>query len=208
MQEPTFNLQENSGVYFLCEGDERVITPYGTELWTKSQVLAKQMLAEALELGLSWDDWLTVICFQSRYCAYAADQESLNKDTEMLEEILYGDNFWGFDEPMRNRAAVVSMYKQRLLKTIQTRPLNDRVIFLTTAELLNTILLPHKIICAFFFEDSPYDINDIIDIDDFVKELDDYCKDIDLTFGLKKKERFAIWKKFVNTIEKLFVTQQ
>lgn len=60
----------------------------------------------------------------------------------MLEETLYADNFWGFDEPMRNRAAVFSMYKQRLLKTIQTRPLNDRVIFLTTAEMLNTILLP------------------------------------------------------------------
>ena len=67
----------------------------------------------------------------------------------MLEETLYGDNFWGYDEPMMNRAAVVFAYKQGLLVTIQNMPLNDRVIFLTTAEMLNTILLPHKIISAF-----------------------------------------------------------
>lgn len=109
---------------------------------------------------------------------------------------------------MRNRAAVVSMYKERLLNTIQTRPLNDRVIFLTTAEVLNSILLPHKIICAFFFEGSPYNINDIKDVEHFAQELDDYCRGIGLTFGLKKKERLDIWKKLVYTIEILFVTQQ
>ena len=49
------------------------------------------------------------------------------------------------------------------------------VIFLTTAEMLNTVLLPHKIIFSFFFEDSPYDINNVNDVDYFVKELDDYC---------------------------------
>lgn len=204
----TFSLQENSGVYFLYNGDEKVVTPNGAELWTKSQRLAEQMLAEALESGLRWNDWRTVICFQSRYCDYAADQERLDMDTAMLEETLYADNFWGFDEPMRNRAAVVSMYKERLLNTIQTRPLNDRVIFLTTAEVLYSILLPHKIICAFFFEGSPYNINDIKDVEHFVQELDDYCRGIGLTFGLKKKERFDIWKKLVNTIEILFVTQQ
>lgn len=208
MQQPTFSLQESCGVYFLYEGDKKVVTPNGSELWTKSQKLAEQMLAEALESGLRWNDWRTVICFQSRYCDYAADQERLNMDTAMLEETLYADNFWGFDEPMRNRAAVVSMYKQRLLGTIQNMPLSDRVIFLTTAEVLNTILLPHKTICSFFFESSPYDINDIDDVDDFVGELDDYCREIGLTFGLKKKERLDIWKKFIDTIEKLFVTQQ
>ena len=205
----TFSLQENSGVYFLYNGDEKVVTPNGSELWTKSQRIAKQMLAEALESGLRWNDWRTVICFQSRYCDYAADQERLDMDTAMLEETLYADNFWGFDEPMINRAAVISAYKQRLLGTIQNLPLNDRVIFLTTAEVLNTILLPHKIISAFFFEDSFYDIDNINDIDDFVKELDDYCREtIGLTFGLKKKERLDIWKRLVNTIEILFVTQQ
>ena len=208
MQQQTFSLQENCGVYFLYEGNEKVVTPNGSELWTKSQILAKQMLAEAVESGLSWNDWRTVICFQSRYCDYAADQERLNRDTEMLEETLYGDNFWGFNEPMKNRAAVVSAYKQTLLGTIQNMPLNDRVIFLTTAEMLNTILLPHKIISTFFFEDSFYDINDIDDIDNFIKELDDYCRDIGLTFCLKKKERLSIWKKFIETIAQLFVTQQ
>ena len=204
----TFSLQENSGVYFLYNGDEKVVTPNGSELWTKSQRLAEHMLAEALESGLRWNDWRTVICFQSRYCDYAADKERLNMDTIMLEETLYADNFWGFDEPMRNRAAVVSMYKQRLLCNIQNIPLNDRVIFLATAEMLNTILLPHKIIYAFFFEDSPCDINNINDVDDFVKNLDDYCREIGLTFGLKKKERLDIWKKLIKTIEILFTTQQ
>jgi hypothetical protein len=208
MQQPTFSLQENCGVYFLYDGNEKVVTPNGSELWTKSQKLAKQMLAEAVEAGLRWNDWRTVICFQSRYCDYAADPERLSRDTEMLEETLYDDDFWGFDEPMRNRAAVVSAYKQRLLGTIQNLPLNDRVIFLTTAEMLNTILLPHKIISAFFFEDSLYDITNINDVDDFIKELDDYCRDIGLTFNLKKKERLAIWKKLVDTIEILIVTQQ
>lgn len=204
----TFSLQENSGVYFLYNGDEKVVTPNGSELWTKSQRLAEHMLAEALESGLRWNDWRTVICFQSRYCDYAADKERLNMDTIMLEETLYADNFWGFDEPMRNRAAVVSMYKQRLLCNIQNIPLNDRVIFLATAEMLNTILLPHKIIYSFFFEDSPCDINNINDVDDFVKKLDDYCREIGLTFGLKKKERLDIWKKLIKTIEILFTTQQ
>jgi hypothetical protein len=203
MQQPTFSLQENCGVYFLYDGNEKVVTPNGSELWTKSQKLAKQMLAEAVEAGLRWNDWRTVICFQSRYCDYAADQERLSRDTEMLEETLYDDDFWGFDEPMRNRAAVVSAYKQRLLGTIQNLPLNNRVIFLTMAEMLNTILLPHKIISAFFFEDSLYDITNINDIDDFVKELDDYCRDIGLTFGLKKKDRLAIWKKLVDTIGRI-----
>ena len=152
MQQQTFNLQESCGVYFLCDGNQKVVTPNGSELWTKSEELAELMLAEAVEAGLRWDDWRTIICFQSRYCDYAADQERLNRDTEMLEETLYGDNFWGFNEPMKNRAAVVSAYKQTLLGTIQNMPLNDRVIFLTTAEMLNTILLPHKIISTFFFE--------------------------------------------------------
>jgi hypothetical protein len=71
------------------------------------------------------------------------------------------------------------------------------------AEMLNTILLAHKIISAFFFEDSLYDITNINDIDDFVKELDDYCRDIGLTFGLKKKDRLAIWKKLVDTIGRI-----
>ena len=34
MQQYAFNLQENSGVYFLCDGNIKVVTPYGSELWT------------------------------------------------------------------------------------------------------------------------------------------------------------------------------
>lgn len=67
MQQQTFSIQENCGVYFLYKGNEKVVTPNGSELWTKSQRLAKLMLAEAVEAGLRWDDWCTVICFQSRY---------------------------------------------------------------------------------------------------------------------------------------------
>ena len=208
MQQHAFNLQENSGVYFLCDGNKKVVTPNGSELWTKSETLAELMLAEAVEAGLRWDDWRTIICFQSRYCDYAADQERLNRDTEMLEERLYGDNFWGFNEPIRNRAAVVSMFKQSTLSNLQKLPLNDRVIFLTTAEVLNTILLPHKIIVAFLFKDSPCDIADIDDLTNFVKELDDYCREIGLTFNLKKKERLDIWEKYIKTIARLFLTPQ
>ena len=208
MQQHAFNLQENSGVYFLCDGNKKVVTPNGSELWTKSEKLAELMLAEAVEAGLRWDDWRTIICFQSRYCDYAADQERLNRDTEMLEERLYGDNFWGFNEPIRNRAAVVSMFKQSTLSNLQKLPLNDRVIFLTTAEVLNTILLPHKIIVAFLFKDSPCDIADIDDLTNFVKELDDYCREIGLTFNLKKKERLDIWEKYIKTIARLFLTPQ
>ena len=208
MQQYAFNLQENSGVYFLCDGNKKVVTPNGSELWTKSEKLAELMLAEAVEAGLRWDDWRTIICFQSRYCDYAADQERLNRDTEMLEETLYSDNFWGFNEPMRNRAAIVSMFKQRTLSNLQKLPLNDRVIFLTSAEMLNTILLPHKIIVAFLFRDSPHDIADINDINDLVNDLDDYCREIGLTFNLKKKERLDIWEKYIKTIARLFLTPQ
>lgn len=208
MQQQTFNLQESCGVYFLCDGNQKVVTPNGSELWTKSETLAELMLAEAVEAGLRWDDWRTIICFQSRYCDYAADQERLNRDTEMLEETLYGDNFWGFNEPIRNRAAVVSMFKQSTLSNLQKLPLNDRVIFLTTAEVLNTILLPHKIIVTFLFKDSPCDIADIDDLTNFVKELDDYCREIGLTFNLKKKERLDIWEKYIKTIARLFLTPQ
>ena len=132
----------------------------------------------------------------------------LSPDTEMLEETLYSDNFWGFNEPMRNRAAIVSMFKQRTLSNLQKLPLNDRVIFLTSAEMLNTILLPHKIIVAFLFRDSPHDIADINDINDFVNDLDDYCREIGLTFNLKKKERLDIWEKYIKTIARLFLTPQ
>ena len=208
MQQQTFNLQESCGVYFLCDGNQKVVTPNGSELWTKSETLAELMLAEAVEAGLRWDDWRTIICFQSRYCDYAADQERLNRDTEMLEERLYGDNFWGFNEPIRNRAAVVSMFKQSTLSNLQKLPLNDMVIFLTTAEVLNTILLPHKIIVTFLFKDSPCDIVDIDDLTNFVKELDDYCREIGLTFNLKKKERLDIWEKYIKTIARLFLTPQ
>ena len=208
MQQQTFNIQESCGVYFLCDGNQKVVTPNGSELWTKSETLAELMLAEAVEAGLRWDDWRTIICFQSRYCDYAADQERLNRDTEMLEETLYGDNFWGFKEPIRNRAAVVSMFKQSTLSNLQKLPLNDRVIFLTTAEVLNTILLPHKIIVTFLFKDSPCDIADIDDLTNFVKELDDYCREIGLTFNLKKKERLDIWEKYIKTIARLFLTPQ
>lgn len=208
MQQHAFNLQENSGVYFLCDGNKKVVMPNGSELWTKSEKLAELMLAEAVEAGLRWDDWRTIICFQSRYCDYAADQERLNRDTEMLEETLYSDNFWGFNEPMRNRAAIISMFKQRTLSNLQKLPLNDRVIFLTSAEMLNTILLPHKIIVAFLFRDSPHDIADIDDINDFVNKLDDYCREIGLTFNLKKQERLDIWEKYIKTIARLFLTPQ
>ena len=208
MQQQTFNLQESCGVYFLCDGNQKVVTPNGSELWTKSEELAELMLAEAVEAGLRWDDWRTIICFQSRYCDYAADQERLNRDTEMLEEILYGDNFWGFNEPIRNRAAVVSMFKQSTLSNLQKLPLNDMVIFLTTAEVLNTILLPHKIIVTFLFKDSPCDIADVDDLTNLVKELDDYCREIGLTFNLKKKERLDIWEKYIKTIARLFLTPQ
>ena len=49
MQQYAFNLQENSGVYFLCDGNKKVVTPNGSELWTKSEKLAeliKQMKEE------------------------------------------------------------------------------------------------------------------------------------------------------------------
>lgn len=206
MQQQSFTIKENDGVYYLYEGDEKVITPNGAELWTKSRQIAECMINEARESGLvDWEDCCTVTYFQAHYCEYTADQERLEEETKMMEEVLYGDDFWGFDEPKINRAAVVSIFKQNVLSNLQNLPLGDRIIFLTTAEILNTIILPHKIICAFYFKDSPYTLDEI---EDFAEELDEYACGIGLPLAVTKEERVAIWTKLIRTIGRIFLAEQ
>lgn len=169
---------ETEGIYYLYDGDKKILTSEGSAICTKSQELAQILLEEA-QSGVEPEagDPHSMLSYHSLYCDYMIQTQdgqgcdNQEDGVEELKELLYTDNFWGFDEPIQIRAAAVSQYLDWLPETIDKLPLHQYVAFMNMIIATGSIILPHKILHSMFSEDSFYSIDDV---DMFVEDLEEY----------------------------------
>jgi len=172
------HVKEIEGVYYLYDGDKQLLTSEGSAISTKSQELAQILLEEA-QSGIEpkAGDPHSMLGYHSLYCDYQIqiqdEQESDNEGDgiEVIKELLYCDNFWGFDEPIQIRAAAISQYLDWLPETVDKLPLHRYIAFMNMSIATKSIILPHKILHCLFSVDSFYSKDDV---DMFVEDLEEY----------------------------------
>ncbi len=199
-----FNMREVDGVYYLYDGDQRVISPYDTAIYTRSKRLVDYIMEDVNKYGLNWDSLESVLGYHAFYCAYDEDPEKLDGIEEYYEEILYIDDFWAFDEPIQMRAMVVNRYKSWMPNELCELPLNKQVVFLNMASLLNSVIFPYKILQ---YVDDEGD-SSFLDVDDFVENIDQYMEYLQVAASENKQERIMLYKNIVDTFCKYYYLEE
>ena len=194
MAQQTFSIREENGLFYLYEGEHKVLTKMGSELCAKSKKLADLILEDAIKNGLEWDYILSILSYQGCYCDYQNHPEILKEDLSIIKEAAYTDDFWSFDEIIGNRAMVVSNYQKWLPDLVLDFPLYRQTAFLHMVILFNSIILPYKIDYNLTMDSSPYTIDDM---DDFIEELEEFCRDLGIVPSNKKRERIKIFETLV-----------
>ena len=98
-------------------------------------------------------------------------EEEVEQTREWIKEVLYQDSFWGFNEPMCNRKAVVDRYVANLTNVIMDLPRHVMQAFISWANATGAILLVHHILNTLLDDGSLYSLDDM---DEFVDELIEY----------------------------------
>ena len=188
-----YNVRNIAGKYYLYLGDEQVMTPDGSDIFTTSEELAKLLLMDAKEYGVDTENVLSILSYHSLYCDLLKQEEDEDgSNIEMLNNLIYVDYFWAFDEPRQIRAAALSQYLDWLPNQINELPLQQNAAYINLMAATGSILLPHKILANLLSEDSFYSLDDY---DGFVEDLESYGQetgaseniDVDWTFDSIKK---------------------
>ena len=188
-----YNVRNIAGKYYLYFGDEQVMTPDGSDIFTTSEELAKLLLMDAKEYGVDTENVLSILSYHSLYCDLLQQEEDTDSENiEMLNNLIHVDYFWAFDEPRQIRAAALSQYLDWLPNQINELPLQQNAAYINLMAATGSILLPHKILSNLLSEDSFYSLDDY---DGFVEELESYGQetgaseniDVDWTFDSIKK---------------------
>lgn len=188
-----YNVRNIAGKYYLYFGDEQVMTPDGSDIFTTSEELAKLLLMDAEEYGVDTENVLSILSYHSLYCDLLKQEEDEDGcNIEMLNNMIYVDYFWAFDEPRQIRAAALSQYLDWLPNQINELPLQQNAAYINLMAATGSILLPHKILANLLSEDSFYSLDDY---DGFVEDLESYGQetgaseniDVDWTFDSIKK---------------------
>lgn len=188
-----YNVRNIAGKYYLYFGDEQVMTPDGSDIFTTSEELAKLLLMDAEEYGVDTENVLSILSYHSLYCDLLKQEEDEDgSNIEMLNNLIYVDYFWAFDEPRQIRAAALSQYLDWLPNQINELPLQQNAAYINLMAATGSILLPHKILANLLSEDSFYSLDDY---DGFVEDLESYGQetgaseniDVDWTFDSIKK---------------------
>ena len=188
-----YNVRNIAGKYYLYFGDEQVMTPDGSDIFTTSEELAKLLLRDVEEYGVDTENVLSILSYHSLYCDLLKQEEDEDgSNIEMLNNLIYVDYFWAFDEPRQIRAAALSQYLDWLPNQINELPLQQNAAYINLMAATGSILLPHKILANLLSEDSFYSLDDY---DGFVEDLESYGQetgaseniDVDWTFDSIKK---------------------
>ncbi len=185
-----YNVRNIAGKYYLYLGDEQVMTPDGSDIFTTSEELAKLLLMDAKEYGVDTENVLSILSYHSLYCDLLQQEEDKDgSNIEMLNNLIHVDYFWAFDEPRQIRAAALSQYLDWLPNQINELPLQQNAAYINLMAATGSILLPHKILSNLLSEDSFYSLDDY---DGLVEDLESYGQetgaseniDVDWTFDL------------------------
>ena len=193
MNNNVYNIKNIAGKYYLYFGDEQVMTSEGAEIFTTSEELANLLLRDAEEYGADTENVLSILSYHALYCDLLQQEEDTDDENiEMLNNLIYVDYFWAFDEPRQIRAAALSQYLDWLPNQINELPLQQNAAYINLMATTGSILLPHKILANLLSEDSFYSLDDY---DGFVEDLESYGQetgaseniDVDWTFDSIKK---------------------
>ena len=188
-----YNVRNIAGKYYLYLGDEQVMTPDGSDIFTTSEELAKLLLMDAKEYGVDTENVLSILSYHSLYCDLLQQEEDKDdSNIEMLNNLIYVDYFWAFDEPRQIRAVALSQYLDSLPKHINDLPLHQHAAYINLMAATGSILLPYKILANLLSDDSMYSVDDC---DGFVEALEAYGNetrafediDVEWTFDTIKK---------------------
>ena len=201
-----YNVRNIAGKYYLYFGDEQVMTPDGSDIFTTSEELAKLLLMDAEEYGVDTENVLSILSYHSLYCDLLQQEEDTDgENIEMLNNLIHVDYFWAFDEPMQIRAAALSQYLDWLPNQINELPLQQNAAYNNLMVATGSILLPHKILSNLLSEDSFYSLDDY---DGFVEDLESYGQETGASENIDVDWTFDSIKKMVKTFITYFTLKE
>ena len=201
-----YNVRNIAGKYYLYFGDEQVMTPDGSDIFTTSEELAKLLLMDAEEYGVDTENILSILSYHSLYCDLLQQEEDTDgENIEMLNNLIHVDYFWAFDEPMQIRAAALSQYLDWLPNQINELPLQQNAAYNNLMVATGSILLPHKILSNLLSEDSFYSLDDY---DGFVEEMESYGQETGASENIDVDWTFDSIKKMVKTFITYFTLKE
>ena len=193
-----YNVRNIAGKYYLYFGDEQVMTPDGSDIFTTSEELAKLLLMDAKEYGVDTENVLSILSYHSLYCDLLQQEEDKDdSNIEMLNNLIYVDYFWAFDEPRQIRAVALSQYLDSLPKHINDLPLHQHAAYINLMAATGSILLPYKILANLLADDSMYTVDDC---DGFVEALEAYGNETGASEDIDVEWTFDTIKKMIMTL--------
>ena len=193
-----FEIREIDGKYYLYCADEEVLSPEGGSISTTSEELANLLLKDAEEFGVDCENPLSILSYHSLYCDLLQQEEDTDgENIEMLNNLIYVDYFWAFDEPRQIRAAALSQYLDSLPKHINDLPLHQHAAYINLMVATGSILLPYKILANLLSDDSMYSVDDC---DGFVEALEAYGNETGASEDIDVEWTFDTIKKMIMTL--------
>ena len=193
-----FEIREIDGKYYLYCADEEVLSPEGGSISTTSEELANLLLKDAEEFGVDCENPLSILSYHSLYCDLLQQEEDTDgENIEMLNNLIYVDYFWAFDEPRQIRAAALSQYLDSLPKHINDLPLHQHAAYINLMAATGSILLPYKILANLLSDDSMYSVDDC---DGFVEALEAYGNETGASEDIDVEWTFDTIKKMIMTL--------
>lgn len=193
-----FEIREIDGKYYLYCADEEVLSPEGGSISTTSEELANLLLKDAEEFGVDCENPLSILSYHSLYCDLLQQEEDTDgKNIEMLNNLIYVDYFWAFDEPRQIRAAALSQYLDSLPKHINDLPLHQHAAYINLMVATGSILLPYKILANLLSDNSMYSVDDC---DGFVEALEAYGNETGASEDIDVEWTFDTIKKMIMTL--------
>lgn len=193
-----FEIREIDGKYYLYCADEEVLSPEGGAISTTSEELANLLLKDAEEFGVDCENPLSILSYHALYCDLLQQEEDEDgSNIEMLNNLIYVDYFWAFDEPRQIRAVALSQYLDSLPKHINDLPLHQHAAYVNLMAATGSILLPYKILANLLSDDSMYSVDDC---DGFVEALEAYGNETGASEDIDVEWTFDTIKKMIMTL--------
>ena len=153
---------------------------------------------DAKEYGVDTENVLSILSYHSLYCDLLQQEEDEDgSNIEMLNNLIYVDYFWAFDEPRQIRAVALSQYLDSLPKHINDLPLHQHAAYINLMAATGSILLPYKILANLLSDDSMYSVDDC---DGFVEALEAYGNETGASEDIDIEWTFDTIKKMIMTL--------
>ena len=201
-----FEIREIDGKHYLYCADKEVLSPEGGSISTISEELANLLLKDAEEFGADCENPLSILSYHALYCDLLQQEEDKDgSNIEMLNNMIYVDYFWAFDEPRQIRAAALSQYLDWLPNQINELPLQQKAAYINLMAATGSIRLPHKILSNLLSEDSFYSLDDY---DGLVEDLESYGQETGASDDIDVEWTANSIKKMVDTFITYFTLEE